>query len=343
MKLTITAIFAILASVHAAGVAVCAQSADPAPKKNFPYSQNPRTKPSPEALPATGKVELAAARVPEPKSEATSPAETQATRSIAEKTLEVVKNAARRALPPTEYYLVGPGDVLYVALQNNARTSTYFTVLSDGTIDYPLAGEMVQVSGLSAEEIEELLASKIKIYENPNVSVKIREYNSHRISVLGLVENGGERPLQREAVPLFVIRADALVRPNADTVTLRRRDGGVERFDLRDSKWENVLAYPGDEVEFSASTTETAVRTRFVFISGEINNGGRLDYHDGLTLTQAIVMAGGTKRQGARKALIRRKNANGLLDSTEYSLRAINDGKAPDPELSAGDLIEIRN
>ena len=48
---------------------------------------------------------------------------------------------------------------------------------------------MISVSGRTVEEIEELLSGKIKLYENPQVSVKFREYASHPINVLGLSKN----------------------------------------------------------------------------------------------------------------------------------------------------------
>ena len=62
--------------------------------------------------------------------------------SAAQKTLDIAKRANLASLPPTEIYRVGVSDVLFISLQNApAKTSTYFTVLNDGTIDYPLAAK----------------------------------------------------------------------------------------------------------------------------------------------------------------------------------------------------------
>ncbi len=58
--------------------------------------------------------------------------------------------------------------------------------MNDGTIDYPLASGMIAVAGLTAEEIEDLLKARVKLYENPQISVKVRENVSHSITVLGL-------------------------------------------------------------------------------------------------------------------------------------------------------------
>lgn len=265
-------------------------------------------------------------------------------RSAANKTLEIAKRASVNALPPTEIYRVGVSDVLFISLQNApAKTSTYYTVLSDGSIDYPLAGGMISVGGLTIEEIEELLNSKISLHENPQVSVKVREYASHPITVLGLVEKSGEKFIQREAVPLFVVKAEAIVSPNAAEVLIRRADSTIEIVKLSDPKADEVLILPGDFVEFrnAGASRKSNGESQFYYIGGNIISGGQKDFHDGLTLTQAILAAGGLKKSGVKTVVIRRKNEAGLLESQAFNLKEIKNGKIPDPEIEAGDTIEI--
>lgn len=268
-------------------------------------------------------------------------------RSAAAKTLEIAKRASSAKLLPTETYKVGAGDVLFISLQNApAKESTYFTVLKDGTIDYPLAGEMIPVVNLTTDEIETALEGKIKLYENPQVSVNVREHNSHSYTVLGLVEKTGEKFLQREAIPLFVARAEAIVQPRANQVVIKRANSQTETIDLKDKKYEDVLIFSGDIIEFSAAEEKvqnTPLQPQFYYIGGAINSGGQKDFYQGLSLTQAILACGGLKKSSAAKVVIRRKNEEGLLTSISYDLKAIKDGKAADPLLEAGDTIEIEN
>jgi protein involved in polysaccharide export with SLBB domain len=309
---------------------------------NFRYSQNPKIKTRPEpvkepAIPtlsntgtqnsATGVVGTQNAPPP----------------SIAARTLEIAKRANAAAIAPTDIYKVAAGDVLFINLQNAAKASTYFTVLNDGTIDYPLAGEMVAVGGLTVEEIEDILREKIKLYENPLVSVKVREYGSHTVKVLGLVERSGEKYIQREAVPLFVIKAEAVVQPKANYAIVRRANSQTETLSLKDAKVDDVLIFPGDIVEFASNSTGGNSSGEFYFVAGEVLSAGQKDYHPGLTLSQAIVASGGTKKANVKKVIIRRKNAAGYLMPIEYSLKNIRDGKAADPVLQAGDTIEVGN
>jgi protein involved in polysaccharide export with SLBB domain len=315
----------------------------PAKKVNFGYSQNPKTRTNKDS--STGNQEKQNSNEPTENGQTEVVNNNQGNETIAKKTLEVVKNANKKALAPTEHYKVGPGDILFINLQNSSKGSTYFTVLNDGTIDYPLAGEMISVLGLNTDEIEELLRDKIKLYENPQISVKVREYSSHKITVIGLVEKSGEKFIQREAVPLFVVRAEAIVQPKANRVVVRRADSSTETFSLKDDKSENILIFPNDIVEFSTDDAQTVKNSQaqFFYIGGEVTSTGQKEFYEGLTLTQAILASGGLKKESAKKVVIRRKNAEGLLVSTEYNLRLIKDGKVPDPVLQAGDTIEIGN
>jgi protein involved in polysaccharide export with SLBB domain len=264
-------------------------------------------------------------------------------RSVASKTLEVAKRANPVAVSPTEIYRIGVGDVLLIALQNApARETTYFTVLKDGTIDYPLAGELVSVVGMTEEEIEVFLREKIKLYENPQVSVKVREHTSHGFSVLGMVERAGEKTMQRDAIPLFVVKAEAMVLPKATTVTVKREGKEAQVLQMKDPKHAETLIFPGDIVEFSGEEAAASVN-QFYFVSGEINSGGKKQFVAGMTLWQAIVESGGLKKNSVRKVIVRRKNEAGLLVAAEFDLKSIRDGKIADPVILAGDTIEVGN
>ncbi len=340
MKNTVISRIILPALIFAAAAdKVCAQTEPPTPRKvNFGYSQNPKTK---------TKVESNQTPVTTGQNQANYASEKQyESRSIASKTLEVAKRANIAAVAPTEIYKVGIGDILFISLQNApAKDSTYFTVLNDGTIDYPLAGEMVSVNGLTSEEIEDVLKEKVKLYENPQISVKIREHASHTITVLGLVEKAGEKYLQREAMPLFAVRAEAVVRSKAAVAVIKRANSTTETVDLKDPKSDDVLIFPNDIIEFKSNDTfvEDGNAPQFYYIGGNIASAGQKSYHTGLTLTQAILASGGLKKGTVKKVVVRRKNQAGTLSPIEFDLNSIKDGKQPDPILQAGDTIEITN
>ena len=149
--------------------------------------------------------------------------------------------------------------------------------------------------------------------------------------------------LQREAVPLYVVRAQASVDPKATRVMITRGQLSTdESYDLHNSETDDVLVYPGNTVEFTDENGSTTNAGGYYYIGGEINSSGQKPLFTGLTLYQAIVAAGTTKNN-PKKATIRRRNSRGLFDVLEYNLKAIREGKASDPALSSGDIVEIRN
>ena len=330
------------------GVAAQTEPAEPTTVKkvNFGYSQNPKTKTKAVSNENPDKTEI---RVSDSRNQSetvsgrTTVNREFESRSAAVKTLEVVKRAKVNAVSPTEIYKLGVGDVLFISLQNApSKSSTYFTVLNDGSIDYPLAGEMISVNNLTTEEVEDLLKEKIKLYENPQISVKVREYTSHAVTVFGTVEKAGELYLKRDAMPLYTVRAEAVVQSKADWLTIKRADSIVEQIDLKDSKSDDVLIFPGDILEFKITETNPAA-LQFYFIGGNIVSAGQKDFHAGLTLTQAILASGGLRKNNVKTVTIRRKNQAGMLSPIEFDLNAIKNGKQPDPLIKAGDTIEIVN
>ena len=258
--------------------------------------------------------------------------------TIARSTSRVANSTDRRPKPPTEVYKVGVGDMLFVNLKNSPQGSGYFTVRADGTIDFPLAGDNVIVADQPTDVIEEILASAITLFPDPQVEVKVRQYSSHRITVSGLVDIPGEKNLQREAMPLFAIRAEAGVNAKAvRTLVTRAPLVKVESYDLRDVKTDDVLIYPGNSIEFVGD----APAIESYFIGGKGVLAGQKPLTAGIKLYQAVIASAGPKGE-PKKAILQRKDPHGRLKDIEYDLRKIKAGKQMDPILTSGDVIEIR-
>jgi protein involved in polysaccharide export with SLBB domain len=320
-------------------------------KRNNPYSPNPKKKESADQSIEIKKAEVKAEDVTtegEPKVDENKTAETNAQNenpSLAMRTRDVAKRSTAMPKPITETYKIGVGDILDIRILNNAnKNSSLFTVLEGGTIDYPLAGEEpIQVAGLMADEISDLLKEKIKLYESPDVAVNVRDYASHLVTVLGLVEKTGAKALRREAIPLYVILAEAVPTANANKVSIiRASDKQTVTLDLDDNE---TLVYAGDIIRVLAQPTAATQTTQsqFYFVAGNVVNAGQKDFHAGITLTQAIFAAGGLKKDKAKKVVIRRKNEQGMMIPTAFDLKAVKDGKVADPVLQAGDTIEVEN
>ena len=239
----------------------------------------------------------------------------------------------------TEIYRVGVGDVLDVRLLNSANnnSSTLFTVMSNGVIELPIAGGAIKVAGLTPEEIETRITKELKrraIAENAKVSVGVRQYASHSVTVTGLVVHPGIRFLRREEVPLYVVLAESQLRNDGGRVVLMRDGSPAQTLDLRDPAALNTHVQSGDVINVTSRPDE------FYFVGGRINLPGQKPFVQGITLLQAILAAGGTPRQ-ANLVEISREGSDGRLVTMRYNLREIKSGNVEDPRLHPGDRIEV--
>ena len=248
------------------------------------------------------------------------------------------KTLAARSLVPTALCQVGVGDVLDIRLSNlPTRESTLFTVLKNGLLEYPLLSGPLSVAGMTTDEIAKLLGNEIKVIRTARVSVSVRDYASHTVVVTGLVDSPGRKTMRREAMPLFAVLAEALPRPEASLATIVR-DGNSQTVALSNGPAMSTLVLPGDVIKISGGNIPA---TRFVYVGGEVASRGEKEFRDGMTLTQAILSAGGVSAASKMSVKVARRKANGFLLTSEYSLQSIKDGKSQDPLLEAGDRIEV--
>lgn len=236
---------------------------------------------------------------------------------------------------------MGEGDTLDIRILNYEvqSASTLYTVLGGGLLEYPLIGEPLVVSGLTTDEIDLRVTAELKrreVFEEPQVVVSVREYVSHTATINGLVENPGVKVMRREALPLYVLLAEAAPRPEAGQVVITSPTTNTTRtIDLADASAGNTLVNAGDVLRVSVRPPQ------FFYIGGEVGAPGQKNFHAGLTLTQAVLASGGATRNTNGRVRVSRQGADGRLVPTEYNLKEIEAGRIPDPPLQSGDRVEI--
>jgi len=250
--------------------------------------------------------------------------------------------AAPTTVSPTALYRVGVGDILDIRLAGGmSKDSTLYTIMSTGMLDYPLAGDPFNAAGMTTDEIGARLSAELRrrgVFDRAQFRISVREYASHTATVSGLVDQPGAKILRREAVPLYVVLAEANPRAEAGrAVIISRATGRSKTIDLSDSAALNELISHGDIINITARPQE------FFYIGGQINAPGQKDFHPGMTLTQAILASGGVARDAGSKVkvTVSRQGADGRLVATEFPLNDIETGQVPDPRLQAGDRVEV--
>ena len=238
----------------------------------------------------------------------------------------------------TQIYRVGVGDVLDVKIVDMpTRDSTLFTVLAGGVLEYPLIEEPVKVEGLRVEEIAARLASRIKVLDHPRLVVNVRDHASHNVVVTGLVYNPGSKVLRQEAVPLYVVLAEAVAREGATRATINR-NGQIISADLANQAAISTLVVSGDLITVS---TAPPAPPQHYSVSGEINVPGEKVFRPGLTLTQSLLASGGITQNAGGRVKVTSQALDGTPVSVECNVKDILEGRSPDPAIKPGDRVEV--
>lgn len=150
---------------------------------------------------------------------------------------------------------LGSGDVVEVRVYQEKDLSGLYRLASDGTFRFPLVGD-VKAEGMTPGELGELLTSRLKdgYLRDPQVSVLVKEFNSKKIFVLGMVARPGTFPYEDNMTIVQAVTLAGGLTPQAEKngLVLTRTVGGeevklvvpLERIGL--GREANVVLQPGD-------------------------------------------------------------------------------------------------
>jgi polysaccharide export outer membrane protein len=144
-----------------------------------------------------------------------------------------LRSAAQQPSPadPAEPYLIGPEDVIEVAVWNNVELSRTVPVRPDGKISLPLLHD-VQAGGLTPMQLRAAITSSLEHFvAEPVVSVIVREVHSVKVTVIGEVKTPGRYEVRSRTTVLDVLAmAGGLSQYAARArITVLRRDGAAVR------------------------------------------------------------------------------------------------------------------
>jgi polysaccharide biosynthesis/export protein len=129
-------------------------------------------------------------------------------------------------------YLIGRGDVLEVAVWDNATISRTVLVRPDGRISLPLLQDL-QAAGLTPMQLREYVEKTLVRYiDKPVVSVIVREVHSYQVSVVGQVKTPGRFQLTDHATVLDVLAMAGGLTEFADRgrITVLRRENSKTTY-----------------------------------------------------------------------------------------------------------------
>jgi polysaccharide biosynthesis/export protein len=255
--------------------------------------------------------------------------------------------AATSPAPQDVAYVIGPEDLLTISVFDEPELTSKYRVDADGMVTFPLVGR-VAAGGLTLLEFQQRLASGLAqgYLKNPQVRVEVDQYKSQSVFVTGEVRSPGKITMTGS---LSLIEALALAgspttsasneiivvhprRPSAasePTLPGEAKDAETTRVDLKQLQigkaGQNVVLHDGDTIFVPRAET--------FYITGQVRNPGMFVLDPGMTVLQAISIAGGLTERGSDRGIRVIRIVN--------NKRSEIDAKLTD-NVKANDTIEIR-
>lgn len=241
---------------------------------------------------------------------------------------------------------VGDGDLLEVSVYGAPDfDKKEIRVSRTGDVVLPMIGQ-THIGGLTVQQAQDLIARKLsqgEFFNDPQVSILIKEYVAEGVSVLGEVQKPGVYPLPGQH-RLFdaISMAGGTTQKAGRVVSITRRSDPDKPItvtmgsDVQGSTEGNVPIFPGDTVVVS--------KAGIVYVVGDVKlPGGFVMEHGSMTVLQAVALAQGANPTAALNSSRLIRKVNGEQQEVPIQLKEILSSKAPDMKVEADDIVFVPN
>ena len=258
----------------------------------------------------------------------------------------------------SEDYRIGPGDVLSIGVTGVPELGRVVRVSNSGKVHLPFLG-ILRVVDMTAPRLESTIADALRerrLMDAPWVTVRIDEYRSQPVYILGEVMMPGQFVIKKEMYLTDLIALAQGFNEVASPVGyLYRRHPDAGNRPAGEAQPDDAIA-----VDFKAlnegRNPELNYRlrggdvlhvpqapTRVFYVVGDVRRTGafRID-GDNLLVSQALSLAGGPMRTAkAKDSVLVRQGPNGVSEELPVDFDAILRGRKPDFTVRADDIIFI--
>jgi polysaccharide export outer membrane protein len=240
-------------------------------------------------------------------------------------------------------YVIGAGDTLHVSVWGNDELTRTVPVRPDGKISLPLLDDL-QASGLSPTQLRDVITTKLKEYVNvPNVTVTVVGIKSYDVFVRGEVAQPGMHMLHKQMTLLHFISMVGGVTEQADlkrAYLLRNNQRMPVNFYellIEGDLTQNLVLKPDDLIFIPDNFDQR------VTVLGEVKTPQIIPFRDGLTILDAILMAGGFTKFARRNGTkIVRHNGDNTQEIPVKITNITNKGKVKENTLlKPGDTVLV--
>ena len=221
-------------------------------------------------------------------------------------------------------YILGPADSISIDLTDTDDLDNVYLIDQEGMIDLPFIGK-IKLDGLSLDQAQNILTDVIKdFYKNPDLQIKIEEFNSSKIYIVGAVRNQKTINLNQKPIKLIEAAIEANFNPSAadklyGTKGFLRRDDQVYKINLA-----NAFSGTDEKENFYLKKNDVIFIDRnsdAIHVFGEVSKPGvyfpNLDY----SLTELISTSGLNQlTSNAKKVYVIREKFKTFLEVDVFQL-----------------------
>jgi polysaccharide biosynthesis/export protein len=240
----------------------------------------------------------------------------------------------------TASYVIGPQDQLAITVYDEPDLTNHYRVDDAGFISFPLISR-IGAAGLTVAEFEDRLRTTLAngYIRNPQVRVDIEQYRSRSVVVTGSVR--APQKLTMTGTSMTLLEALALAgSPTADAsnevIVTRRGPNAAKPDDLEEvrvNRRDLELGRSGRDVVLRDGDIVHVPMAQRFYLDGHVRNPGPFVLEPGMTVQQAIALAGGLSERGSDRGIVARRLVNGKMTDVDVKL---------DDQVQAGDTIVIR-
>ena len=224
---------------------------------------------------------------------------------------------APHTVPVATDYLVGPLDQLRITVFGEPQLSGVVRVDADGTIPFQYL-QRVKAEDLTVAQIAELIRKGLAdgYIRNPQVNVEVEQYHSQNVYVLGEVRAPAKYSLPGNSTLVDVLTQAGSITSTAGhwvlinharvgavssgpaTVDNTTADERINLNDIQSGKAQNIKILDGDTIYVP--------KAERIYVNGNVRTPGAFPFDDGMTVFEAIGLAGGITEKGSKRVSVKR-------------------------------------
>jgi len=221
-------------------------------------------------------------------------------------------------------YILGPADSISINLTDTDDLDNTYLIDQEGMIDLPFIGK-VKLDGLTLNQAQNILVDVVKdFYKNSDLQIKIEEFNSSKVYIVGAVRNQKTIKLDQKPIKLIEAAIEANFNPSAadklfGTKGFLRRDNEVYKINLA-----NAFSGTDEKENFYLKKNDVIFIDRnsdAIHVFGEISKPGVYFPNIGYSLTELISTSGLNQlTANAKKVYVIREKFDSFLEVDVFQL-----------------------